>query len=213
MVLSGLGVSSTYLSPAQLYNLAASVGFSTAGPEPSLATTMAAIAMRESAGNPAATNERAKGTNSASDPGEHSYGLWQINTDANPQFSKATLLDPTGNAQAAFSIYAGNPNNLNIAWYINQPGYQQAYQQYIPVVEAAVGTQGGTIPLPAGLDNGTMTWDAEAGMWVLPDGSMAPDDGSGTGPAADTGITSLLTPMNIGIAFGLVALVLLWPKD
>lgn len=137
MRLHGLGssCSATILSPGDLYNLAVNAGF-----DSDTAVTMAAVAMRESGGCPTAHNPG---------PGEDSYGLWQINVQGNPGILGAlglsdptALYDPATNALAAFTIYAGNPNNLNVAWYINRPGYQQAYQQYIPTVQAAIG-QGG----------------------------------------------------------------------
>lgn len=153
MRLHGIGLGATcgapVLSPGDLYNLAVSVGF-----DPNTATTMAAVAMRESGGCPTAHNPG---------PGEDSYGLWQINVQGNPGILSALglsdptdLYDPTTNAQAAFTVYAGNPANLNTAWYINRPGYQQAYQQYIPLVQAAITDQstgqtvsGDTLPVSA----------------------------------------------------------------
>lgn len=80
---------------AQLRSLAASVGF----PNPNLA---AAVAMAESTGNPSATNIV---TNPAPGNGpERSFGLWQINTLAHPNYNETSLLDPTYNAQAAYAI-------------------------------------------------------------------------------------------------------------
>jgi len=143
MRLHGLGLGSScgapVLGPGDLYNLAVSVGF-----DPDTATTMAAVALRESSGCPTAHNPG---------PGEDSYGLWQINVLGNPGILSALgltdptqLYDPSTNALAAFTIYAGNPANLNTAWYINKPGYQEAYQQYLPSVQAAIGQQS-TLPL------------------------------------------------------------------
>ena len=101
---------------------------------------MAAIAMKESGGNPSAYN----GT-----PPDDSYGLWQINMYGNlgparmSQFglsNKSQLFDPATNAAAAYSIWNGNPNNLNIAWAINDGGVNQSrYQANLPVVQAAIG--------------------------------------------------------------------------
>lgn len=127
MRLSGLG---STLTPDQIYSTALAAGF-----PPSVATQMTAIALRESSGNPTATNL----SNT-----EQSYGLWQINIQGNPTLMAALgitdpsqLLDPATNARAAYYLYGGNPNNLNVAWYINQPGYQQAYEQYLPTAEQA----------------------------------------------------------------------------
>ncbi len=57
----------------------------------------AKIALRESGGNPDAVNN--------APPREVSIGLWQINTLAWPKWSKADLLDPKRNAEAAYEIY------------------------------------------------------------------------------------------------------------
>lgn len=134
----------TILSPSQIYQTALNAGFPS-----DVATQMTAIALRESAGNPAATNLS---------PSEQSYGLWQINIQGNPRLmaqlgitDPSQLLDPTTNARAAFLLYGGNPSNLNTAWYINQPGYAQAYAQYLPVAEQAASDVLGVNP-PAASD-------------------------------------------------------------
>lgn len=132
----GLGLGS--LTPTQIYQYALQAGFPT-----NVATQMTAIALRESSGNPSATNLSNK---------EQSYGLWQINVQGNPGLLQALgltdpsqLLDPATNARAANYLYGGNPNNLNVAWYINQPGYAEAYQQYLPVAQqAALDVTGGS---------------------------------------------------------------------
>jgi len=136
MRLNGLGQSGC-LSPAQLYQLALSAGFppgTTANQ--GNAGTMAAIAMRESAGCPGATNLSST---------EQSYGLWQINVMANPVTalglsSPSQLLDAATNAQAAYQIWGGNDANLDIAWYILHGGaYTSQYLANLVVVQAAVG--------------------------------------------------------------------------
>lgn len=127
MRLSGLGAT---LTPDQIYSTALGAGF-----PPDVATQMTAIALRESSGVPTATNLS---------PTEQSYGLWQINVQGNPTLmaqlgitDPSQLLDPATNARAAYYLYGNNPNNLNVAWYINRPGYQQAYEQYLPVAQQA----------------------------------------------------------------------------
>jgi hypothetical protein len=83
---------------AQLRSLAAHVGF----PDP---VTAAAIAMAESNGDPTTANVVTQPA-----PGnlpERSFGLWQINTLAHPEFNEAQLLDPAYNAQAALAISKG----------------------------------------------------------------------------------------------------------
>lgn len=97
------------LAVGQLTQLASSAGF----PD-NLAPLMAQIAIRESGGCPTAHNPG---------PGEDSYGLWQINVQGNPGVLAALglsdptqLYDPSTNAAAAAWLYAGDPNNINIAW-------------------------------------------------------------------------------------------------
>lgn len=84
------------LTLEQLQELAATVGF----PDPNLA---AAVAMAESGGDPAAYGDAQYGG---------SYGLWQINLPAHPEYSgdPSVLYDPTTNAQAAFKISSSGTN-------------------------------------------------------------------------------------------------------
>ena len=86
-----------WLSFDEIKALAAQAGF----PDPDKA---ARIAWRESRGNP-----RAAAIVTRPLPGnlpERSFGLWQVNTLANPQFDEAQLLDPAYNAQAAYQLYS-----------------------------------------------------------------------------------------------------------
>lgn len=154
MRLSGLG---STLTPDQIYSTALGAGF-----PPSVATQMTAIALRESSGNPGATNLSST---------EQSYGLWQINVQGNPGLMSALgitdpsqLLDPATNARAAAYLYGGNPNNLNVAWYIDRPGYQQAYEQYLPAAQqAALDVSGGGIDYSTGLPLDTSNLGDAAG--------------------------------------------------
>jgi hypothetical protein len=73
---------------AELRALAARVGFS----DPRLA---AAVAYAESKGDPLARNVTAI---------EASYGLWQVNVRAHPEYDAASLGDPLYNAQAALTL-------------------------------------------------------------------------------------------------------------
>lgn len=140
MRIAGLG--SAALSPTTIYQYALNAGF-----PPDTATKMVAIAMKESGGIPTAYN----GT-----PPDDSYGLWQINMYGNlgparmSQFGlsdKTQLFDPAVNATAAYSIWAGNDNNLNIAWAINDGGVNQSrYQSNLPVAQAAASAFGMGMP-------------------------------------------------------------------
>lgn len=132
----GLGATSAgWLSAGDLYQLALSAGF-----PPDTAVKMAAIALRESGGNPAAFNGV---------PPDESYGLWQINMlgslgDRRLKLfgltSKAQLFDPATNARAAYLTWGGNDRNLDVAWSIvSNPTQKALYEQYLPVAMAAAG--------------------------------------------------------------------------
>jgi hypothetical protein len=69
------------------------------GGDPSVADTMAAIALAESSGNPTDVNS------SSSEGSSGSWGLWQINGDAHPQYDHQSLLNPKYNADAAIAVY------------------------------------------------------------------------------------------------------------
>lgn len=106
------------LALSELRELAARAGF----PDPN---TAAAIAMVESSGDPLAKNIS---------PREQSYGLWQINVLAHPQYDPNALFDPTFNAQAALAISSGGSN-----WHpwqtSSEPGPHgepAPYLQYMP---------------------------------------------------------------------------------
>lgn len=83
---------------AQIQQLAAQVGF----PNPALA---AAVAEAESRGDPSASC-----INCFPGVSERSFGLWQINTLAHPQFDESLLLQPLYNAQAAYAVSSGGTN-------------------------------------------------------------------------------------------------------
>ncbi len=132
MMLTGLGAA---LSIDQIYSYALSAGF-----PPDVAQQMVAIALKESGGNPSAHNTK---------PPDDSYGLWQINMYGRllgPRLAAfgisdpSQLFDPATNAAAAYQIWGGNPNNLNIAWAINRGVNQSRYQSYLTQVQSALGT-------------------------------------------------------------------------
>ena len=143
-MLIGLGTACAPIMTAdQIYQVAAAAGFPTSG-NPSTATKMTAIALRESTGCPNAHNPG---------PGEDSYGLWQINVQGNPTIlgqlgltDPSQLYDPGTNAAAAFLMWGGNDANLDTAWYINRPGYSQAYLAQLPAAQQAALDVSGTVP-------------------------------------------------------------------
>jgi hypothetical protein len=106
----------------ELRAFAAQVGFA----DPNLA---AAIAMAESYGHAEATNiVNAK----AGVRAERSFGLWQINTLAHPQFDETQLLDPQYNAQAALNLSNGGQD-----WKLWGAFTNGGYKRYMPPTIAA----------------------------------------------------------------------------
>lgn len=140
-MLIGLGAACAPVMTAdQILQVALNAGFPS-----DTAVKMVALALRESAGCPSAHNPG---------PGEDSYGLWQINVQGNPTIlsqlgltDPTALYDPATNAAAAYLIWGGNDNNLDVAWYINRPGYQQAYLAYLPAAQQAAQDVLGTVPV------------------------------------------------------------------
>lgn len=86
-----------------------------------------AIAYGESSGNPNATNTT---------PPDNSYGLWQININAHPEYDATSLLDPQTNANAAFAIYSAAGNSFS-PWGAFTNG---SYQQYVNQAQSDVGS-------------------------------------------------------------------------
>lgn len=98
---------------ADLYRLAVNAGF----PAGDSAVTAAAIALAESGGNPQAVGDLALGG---------SYGLWQVNHPAHPQYSTSELLIPEYNAQAALAI-----SNRGTNWAPWSTYTSGAYRRYL----------------------------------------------------------------------------------
>lgn len=187
--LMGLGVCSPVLTPAQIYQYAIQAGFPDDPPGQGVATQMVAIALRESAGCPTATNLV---------PPDNSWGLWQINV--NPGANQGVLaalglsdpsqlLDPATNAAAAFMIWGGNPNNLQVAWSINSPGYAQAYQNNLPAAQAAALSV-------AGSSGDTTT-------------AATDDSGDSSSLAASLGLSDQQLAIGVGLLLAGLALVVL----
>jgi len=89
-----------HLTLAELNALALSVGF----PDPALA---AAVAMAESSGYPHAQGDPRGPFLPVPNGVSHSFGLWQVNLPAHPEFNAQDLLDATYNARAALLISQG----------------------------------------------------------------------------------------------------------
>ena len=105
------------LSAAQIQGYAAAAGFSGA-----VLATAVAIALAESSGNPAAVNPN--------DPGG-SYGLWQINMAAHPEFAGLNLADPQTNANCAFQVYLEAGGSFT-PWSTYSSGAYTAYLASVP---------------------------------------------------------------------------------
>ena len=145
--LGAFGATCTTLTPDQVYQYALDAGFPC-----DVAAQMVAIAHKESGFQTCAHNAV---------PPDDSYGLWQINMLGSllqtrlKQFgisTAAALYDPATNAAAAYSLWGGNPNNLNVAWAINDNGPNQSrYQAYLPTAQA-MATAAGCAALGGSVD-------------------------------------------------------------
>lgn len=101
-------------------NLAAQAGF------PSLQLSVAAaVALAESSGDPSAYNPETAAGNA---PGQGSYGLWQINLAAHPEFAGWNLFDPQTNANAAYIVWQKAGGSFS-PWSTFKTG---AYQSFLP---------------------------------------------------------------------------------
>ena len=119
------------LTALEIYRFAIGAGF-----DPVLATTMTAIALRESAGFPNAHNPV---------PPDDSYGLWQINLRdagiralmAQHDITVTNICDPATNARAAMLLYDHHQRNLAIAWAIDRDPWKAKYESHLPEAQAA----------------------------------------------------------------------------
>jgi soluble lytic murein transglycosylase-like protein len=102
------------LSYSEIQGYASAAGFT--GDDLDTAT---AIALAESSGNPNAAGDATKGG---------SYGLWQINLAAHPEYTAEELYDPQTNANAAYVVYSSASNGFS-PWTTFNNGAYQAYLQ------------------------------------------------------------------------------------
>ena len=208
----GLAAScSPVLTAAQVYQIALNAGFPS-----DVATDMVAIAMRESSLCPTAHNPGTLGVT------EDSYGLWQINVDANPQVVSALglsdpsqLLDPNVNAAAAYMLWGGTNANLNTVWAINKTGppyyYAEKYQANLPAAQAAAAQVGTTVAA------GVPTFTVDVTSTALPSGT---DTSTTAAAPAASSLASMLggsvtiagvsVPMVALVGGGLALLLLVW---
>lgn len=94
--------------------------------------TAVAVALAESGGNPNALGD----TNIGSGTG--SFGLWQINADAHPEYGPdfTQLYDPQTNANAAYAVYSAAGDSFT-PWTTFKTG---SYSGYVASVEAGIAT-------------------------------------------------------------------------
>lgn len=122
-----------------------------AGGNPSVANTMAAIAMAESSGNTQAIDHDANGSTD--------YGLWQINSvhGYNPTL---LLSNPLYNAKAAVAVY--NSSGLG-AWTTYTSG---AYEKYLNNDSSVTVNPGSGVTRPGGESVGSDGQPADTGQGV-----------------------------------------------
>lgn len=114
------------MTASDIYTVAQNAGFT--GTD---LVTAVAIALAESGGNPNALGD----TNIGSGTG--SFGLWQINADAHPEYAPFTqLYDPQTNANAAYAIYSAAGNSFS-PWSTYKNG---AYESFVSSVISIAGT-------------------------------------------------------------------------
>lgn len=125
------------LTPAQIYAYARQAGF-----PPVVATTVTAVALRESGGDPAAHNGNAS-------TGDNSFGLLQINLAVkgiadlltNNGIHSEDLFDPKANMLAGFILWNHRNANLDVLWYITRSGgavdYRARYEKHLPEAQSA----------------------------------------------------------------------------
>jgi hypothetical protein len=199
----GAAATSGNLTPAQIYQTALGAGF-----PPSVAVQMTAISLRETGGT---GNPNAYYGGTAANP-EASYGLWQINyNDPNVRSllnsigitDPSQLYDPATNAAAAYALYGGNPNNLNVAWYINKGGaYTAGYNQYLPTAEAAAASVDGTT-----VDSSTLNPNTGTATIPVTDGAGSPTAASSSSLADSLNGTDNTTLYIMAAVVGLVGLM------
>jgi hypothetical protein len=130
------------LTPQAIVLVAKGAGF-----DAPLLPTLCAVALRESAGNPAVHNGNAA-------TGDDSWGLWQINLKV-PQIAALLakngitngpqLLDPATNARAYKLLFDSEPNKMKalgeLAYIYDglaqHQVYQTRYEQHLPVAQWA----------------------------------------------------------------------------
>lgn len=118
---------SNFLTIAEISTVAQNAGF--AGND---LITAVAVALAESGGNPNALGD----TNIGSGTG--SFGLWQINADAHPEYGPdfTVLYDPQTNANAAYAVYSAAGDSFT-PWTTFKTG---VFNQFMTSAAAAVAT-------------------------------------------------------------------------
>jgi hypothetical protein len=149
------------LNVSQLVALAQNAGWSGSD----LATAVA-IALAESSGNPNAYNPE---TASGAQPGQGSYGLWQIYLTAHPEDASQNLYDPQTNANDAYAIYSAAGNSF-APWSTFKSG---AYLAQVPAVGLVLAGDS-ALPELAAVGGGSSDFSApdQSGMLLVVAGGV-----------------------------------------
>lgn len=94
--------------------------------------TAVAVALAESGGDPNSLGDTNVGS------GTGSFGLWQINADAHPEYGPnfSQLYDPQTNANAAYAVYSAAGDSFS-PWTTFKTG---TYSGFVSSVEAGIAT-------------------------------------------------------------------------
>ena len=173
-----------------------------AGGQKAVAALFAALALQQSSGNVNASNVTAK---------ESSYGLWQINTMASPQYSSYNLSNALTNARVAVAMANGGSNLSPWQWTPVTPSDPYGPAQENPVIaawNAAGGAGGGSAASAAafkaaGYGAGGTTY--ATGQSIMTSTPFYSGSGSGT-PGSSTSVAngcgSKPPPINFGGVLG-----------
>jgi hypothetical protein len=103
--------------------------------------------------------------------GEDSYGLWQINRRAHPQYTVASLYAALGNAHAAVAIASGGSSFG--AWSTYTSGAYKQYLSGVPITPTTGSTgggggtsSGGATPIQGGPSSSLTGWNALTQQWA-----------------------------------------------
>ncbi len=126
-------ITGTQLSIDQVANLAFNAGVRT---QTALATSIAICDVE--------SGFRSDAVGGPNQDGSYDYGLWQINSAAHPQYSKAQMFDPTQNAAAMYYVSSSGTNWSAWTSYANG-NYQQYMANALSAAQNAIQRGGGGV--------------------------------------------------------------------